>query len=72
MFVNQAGDIETLVFHCKLEHSTRVFCENEHKKNKITKEDISAALQVFKKTRKIDKMEEQRSAEDMIMKTLYS
>ena len=27
MFVNQAGDIETLVFHCKLEHSTRVFCE---------------------------------------------
>lgn len=72
MFINQAGDIETLVFHCKLEHSTRVFCENEDMKNKITKDDISAALEVFKKTRKIDKLEEQRSAEDLIMKTLYS
>ena len=72
MFVNQAGDIETLVFHCKLEHSTRVFCESEDMKNKITKEDVSAALRVFKKTRKIDKLEEERYAEDMIMKTIYS
>ena len=52
--------------------SLQQFIKNEDKKNKITKEDISAALRVFKKTRKIDKLEEQRCAEDMIMKTLYS
>lgn len=71
MFVNQAGDIETLVFHCKLEHSSRVFCEDENMKNKITKEDISSALLVFKRTRKIDKIEEQKANEEMLMKTLY-
>ena len=50
LFPNSAGDIETLVFCTKIEHSKRVFCYpngSEHRK-KITKEDLNNAIANYK------------------------
>lgn len=71
VFVNMAGDIETLVFNCKLEHSSRVFCLNECHKNKVTEKDLLNALEILKKNRKYDAMNERRDLEKSLMNTLY-
>lgn len=68
---NQAGDIETLVFNCKLEHSQRVFCLEEIDRNKINNTDIENGLKSLKKSRQSDKAAEQKKIEENIMKTLY-
>ena len=58
LFTHQAGDIETLTFKCKLEHSKRIFCTNNSKKFTITKEDLLEGIESFKKNReKIDENE---------------
>ena len=50
LFPNSAGDIETLVFSIKIEHSKRVFCQPPGSKlrKKITKTDIDNALNTYK------------------------
>ena len=50
LFPNSAGDIETLVFSIKIEHSKRVFCQEPGSKlrKKITKTDIDNALETYK------------------------
>jgi SpoVK/Ycf46/Vps4 family AAA+-type ATPase len=50
MFPNSAGDIETLVFNIKIEHSKRVFCApiGSDEKKKINKTDIENALSNYK------------------------
>jgi SpoVK/Ycf46/Vps4 family AAA+-type ATPase len=50
MFPNSAGDIETLVFNIKIEHSKRVFCSpiGSDEKKKINKTDIENALSNYK------------------------
>jgi SpoVK/Ycf46/Vps4 family AAA+-type ATPase len=49
MFPNSAGDIETLVFNIKIEHSKRVFCQPPGSKlrRKINKTDIDNALKIY-------------------------
>ena len=71
VFVNMAGDIETLVFNCKLEHSTRVFCMHEYHKNKVTEKDLMKAIDALKKTRNFDKVSERKDFEESLMRTLY-
>ena len=71
VFVNMAGDIETLVFNCKLEHSSRVFCMHEYHKNKVTEQDLIAALDALKKSRKFDEILEKKEFENSLMRTLY-
>lgn len=62
LFPNSAGDIETLVFNIKIEHSKRVFCFPPHSKSrkKISKEDIDNAINIYKinKEKKEDKIPE--------------
>jgi SpoVK/Ycf46/Vps4 family AAA+-type ATPase len=50
LFPNSAGDIETLVFSIKIEHSKRVFCQEPGSKlrKNITKTDIDNALETYK------------------------
>jgi hypothetical protein len=49
-FKNMAGDVETLIFNCKIEHSKRVFCLPEQRK-KLNYEDIKKGFEVFCKNR---------------------
>lgn len=46
-FKNMAGDIETLLFNCKIAHGKRVFCKPKEKK-KITLQDIKEGFKMFK------------------------
>ena len=71
-FTNMAGDIESLVFNCKLEHSTRVFCMDESHKNKINESDLINAIQVLKKIRKIDVAEKEKEKDKYNMMTMYT
>jgi len=50
LFPNSAGDIETLVFSIKIEHSKRVFCQPPGSilRKKINKADIDNALETYK------------------------
>lgn len=50
LFPNSAGDIETLVFNIKIEHSKRVFCcpPGSEERRKINKTDIENALTNYK------------------------
>lgn len=67
LFTHQAGDIETLTFKCKLEHSKRVFGIGALNKFIITKEDLLEGIESFKKNReKIDKHDDKS-----IMNSLY-
>ena len=52
-FTNFAGDIETFIFKCKIEHSKRVFCLSKEEKKKLSKEDINKGFEEFKKNKKI-------------------
>ena len=70
-FCNMAGDIETLVFNSKLEHSSRVFCLDDSEKNKINRDDLIEGIQLLKKSRDTDSIEEERKREEQILNTLY-
>lgn len=50
LFPNSAGDLETLVFSIKIEHSKRVFCcpSSSNLRKKIIKIDIDNALENYK------------------------
>jgi len=50
LFKNSAGDIETLLFNIKMEHSKRVFCSlsNSNERKKINKSDIENGLLNYK------------------------
>jgi SpoVK/Ycf46/Vps4 family AAA+-type ATPase len=50
LFTNSAGDIESLIFLIKIEHSKRVFYElpESHLRKKITKLDIDNAIESYK------------------------
>ena len=48
-FPNYGGDMETLLFKCKIEHSKRVFCLDNDSKRKLTKEDIENGFGEYKK-----------------------
>jgi SpoVK/Ycf46/Vps4 family AAA+-type ATPase len=50
-FKYYGGDMETLLFNCKLEHSKRVFGTNDEKK-KFTREDLDNGFKVFIMNRK--------------------
>ena len=53
-FKNMAGDVETLIFNCKIEHSKRVFCKPEERK-KLNYEDIKKGFEIFSKNRGVKK-----------------
>jgi SpoVK/Ycf46/Vps4 family AAA+-type ATPase len=53
-FKYYGGDMESLLFSCKLEHSKRVFGTNDTKK-KFSKEDMEAGFKVFVFNRKDSK-----------------
>ena len=63
VFTNMAGDIESLVFNCKLEHSTRVFCMDDIHKNKINESDLLNAIKVLKSMRNGDVALKQKEKE---------
>jgi SpoVK/Ycf46/Vps4 family AAA+-type ATPase len=48
IFTNMAGDMETLVFNCKLEHSSRVFCLDKKFRKIIIECDLLKAIEVFR------------------------
>ena len=70
-FCEYGRDIETLVFNCKLEHSSRVFCMHEYHKNKVTEKDLIKAIEVLKKNRNFDAVYERKEIEKSLMQTLY-
>ena len=49
-FINFAGDMETLVFNIKMEHSKRLFCHplDSKERKKINKNDLLNAFELFK------------------------
>ena len=62
-FKNMAGDMETLLFNCKISHGKRVFCKPKEKKI-ITLEDLKNGFKQFNENRKeIDR--------DKIWKNMY-
>ena len=47
-FPNFGGDIETLLFKCKIEHSKRIICLSQDHKKKLTKCDINNGFNEYK------------------------
>ena len=72
VFTNMAGDIESLVFNCKLEHSTRVFCMDDIHKNKINETDLLNAITVLKSMRNGDVALKQKEKDKYHTMTMYS
>ena len=54
-FPNFGGDMETLLFKCKIEHSKRIFCLPIDNKKRLTKEDINDGFNEYKLNVKIKK-----------------
>lgn len=50
LFKNSGGDIETFLSKCKMTHSTRVFSLGKEHKFILSKDDMSKALELLKKT----------------------
>lgn len=71
VFENMAGDMETLVFNSKLEHSSRVFCLDACEKNKMKAQDIIEGINLLKKNRNTDAMKEERERESNILNAIY-
>ena len=67
-FKNMAGDMESLLFNCKIEHGKRVFCFPDQKK-KLSLKDIANGFKVFSKNRCYKK--EKKEEEDDSWKNLY-
>ncbi len=65
-FKNMAGDIETLIFNCKIEHGKRVFCLPDQRRN-LNYEDIKKGFEVFCKNRNSDKKDENVSKNFMYL-----
>ena len=59
-FKNYAGDMETLLFTCKIEHGKRVFCFPKKRKI-LTETDIKNGFKVFAENRGLKKEEENES-----------
>ena len=64
-FKNMAGDMETLLFNCKISHGKRVFCKPKEKKI-ITLEDLKNGFKQFIEFRKNDEFDR-----DKIWKNMY-
>lgn len=47
-FDNMAGDMETLIFNTKLEHSKRVLCLHHNLKQIVSFNDVNNAIEIFK------------------------
>ena len=62
-FKNMAGDMETLLFNCKISHGKRVFCKPKQKKI-ITLEDIKNGFKQFNDNRKSNDI-------DKVWKSMY-
>lgn len=56
---NMAGDVETIAFSSKIEHSKRVFFMDKSKKKVITYTDIFNAFQTFLRTKTMKQTQEQ-------------
>ena len=65
-FKNMAGDMETLLFNCKIAHGKRVFCKPKEKKI-LTLEDIKNGFKRFNEGRGNDK----EDAREQIWKNMY-
>ena len=59
-FKNMAGDMETLLFNCKISHSKRVFCKKDLYK-KLTIEDIKNGFIKFNNSRGINDIKKDES-----------
>jgi hypothetical protein len=64
-FKNMAGDMETLLFHCKISHGKRVFCKPKEKKI-ITLNDLKNGFKQF-----IDSRKNNDSEREKIWKNMY-
>lgn len=69
LFTHFGGDMETLTFLVKIEHSKRTLFEPENKK-KISKQDLENAFKVFKLNKEI-KEDKQKKESDEFWKTMY-
>ena len=58
MFTNYGGDMELLLFSCKISHSLRIFGKNHNIRKKINLEDIKLGLDIFKRHKNNKKSEE--------------
>ena len=56
-FPNFGGDIETLIFQSKIEHCKRVFFKDKNEQKILTLDDIKNGLEVLKKNKKIEKVD---------------
>jgi hypothetical protein len=56
-FNNMGGDMETLLFICKIEHSKRTLFFPDQRK-KINNEDLERGLKIFKLNKDIKKEDE--------------
>ena len=65
-FKNMAGDMETLLFNCKIAHGKRVFCKPKEKKI-LTLEDIKNGFKRFNEGRGNDKDD----VREQIWKNMY-
>lgn len=72
VFENMAGDMETLVFNAKLEHSSRVFCLDASEKNKIKAGDLVEGINLLKKNRNTESLAEQKQHELHMLSTIYT
>tara|TARA_B100001564_G_scaffold304526_1_gene273137 strand:- start:656 stop:1768 length:1113 start_codon:yes stop_codon:yes gene_type:complete len=72
VFENMAGDMETLVFNAKLEHSSRVFCLDASEKNKIKAGDLVDGINLLKKNRNTESLAEQKQHELHMLSTIYT
>ena len=66
LFSNYAGDVETLLFNIKMEHSKRVFCcpPGSEMRKKINKIDILNAIETYKTIK--DKKDKKMSLPDSV------
>ena len=64
-FKNMAGDMETLLFYCKISHGKRVFCKPKLKKI-ITLEDLKNGFKQFNESRN-----SKETDRDKIWKNMY-
>ena len=65
-FKNMAGDMETLLFNCKIAHGKRVFCKPNEKKI-LTLEDIKNGFDRFNDGRG----NKEKNIRDEVWKSMY-
>ena len=72
VFENMAGDMETLVFNTKLEHSSRVFCLESSEKNNVKCEDLEEGIIMLKKNRNTESIAEKKQQELNMLQSIYT